>query len=507
MEVFLTACGASGPILLEVEGPGLPSAARLCFSRPYVLVGRDERADLVLDHDEVSRRHAYLQVIDGQFFFVDLESRTGTTFEGVITESGWLEDGQAIMVGPYTLRPAPVAARGPSSGEDETRRVNPMLARSSEPYDLPRVSLEFQGRSSGHSVWRMNPILALVGSSSRAKVRLLDSNVSKLHCALLRTPQGLWAVDLLGRAGIMVNGTALRSAKLNPGDLLGLGQVVVRPNFEDASNPADGVQALPWSGPSRETHGSSRRLPVVRTQGHSAPPAPVPPPGPPPMPMPFPFPFPSQPMPTGTALNTSEPALAMLLGHFGQMQQQMLDQFQQQMMMMMQMFGGMHREQMGVMREELDRLRELNEEMASIKAELAARPGPAAGAGGPQAGAGQTPMASPQPQPPPQPQPQQGGSYYIGGAARGTNGQHPPADPRATAPPRPQPQATAPTFGAARPDPGPAPGPEKAEAVPPMEPVADVHDWLNERLTAITTEQQTRWQRLISLVRGGGGNP
>jgi pSer/pThr/pTyr-binding forkhead associated (FHA) protein len=488
----LTACGASGPILLEVEGPGLPSAARLCFSRPYVLIGRDERADLVLDHDEVSRRHAYLQVIDGRFFFVDLESRTGTAFEGVMTESGWLDDGQTIMVGPYTLRPSPVDVRGPSSGEDETRRVNPMLARSSEPYDLPRVSLEFQSRSSGHSVWRMNPILALVGSSSRAKVRLLDSNVSKLHCALLRTPQGLWAVDLLGRGGIAVNGTALRSAKLNPGDLLGLGQVVVRPTFEDASTPDEGAVALPWSGSSRETHGSSRRLPVVRTQGHAATPSPVPPASPPPLP------FPAQPLPTGTTLNTNEPALAMLLGHFGQMQQQMLDQFQQQMMMMMQMFGGMHREQMGVMREELERLRELNNEMASIKAELAARPGP--GAGGARAGAdGPTPTVSPQPQ--------QDGSYYIGGAARGTNGQHPPANARATAPPRPQPQAMAPAVGAARPDPGPAPGPEKADAVPPLEPVADVHDWLNERLTAITTEQQTRLQRVMSLFRGGGGNP
>jgi hypothetical protein len=61
----------------------------------------------------------------------------------------------------------------------------------------------------------------------------------------------------------------------------------------------------------------------------------------------------------------------------------------------------------------------------------------------------------------------------------------------------------APAVGAARPD----PGPEKADAVPPLEPVADVHDWLNERLTAITTEQQTRLQRVMSLFRGGGGNP
>jgi hypothetical protein len=29
-----------------------------------------------------------------------------------------------------------------------------------------------------------------------------------------------------------------------------------------------------------------------------------------------------------------------------------------------------------------------------------------------------------------------------------------------------------------------------------------VHAWLNERLTAITTEQQSHWQRIVTLLRG-----
>ena len=55
--------------------------------------------------------------------------------------------------------------------------------------------------------------------------------------------------------------------------------------------------------------------------------------------------------------------LAPLVNHFGDIQQQMFDQFQQAMAMMLQMFGTMHREQMEVIRGELDRLHDLTEEV------------------------------------------------------------------------------------------------------------------------------------------------
>ncbi len=62
-----------------------------------------------------------------------------------------------------------------------------------------------------------------------------------------------------------------------------------------------------------------------------------------------------------------------LLNQFGQMQQQMLDQFQQAISLIVQMFGTLHRDQMVTIREELDQLRDLTREFHSIKLELAAR--------------------------------------------------------------------------------------------------------------------------------------
>ena len=73
--------------------------------QPFALIGRDSRADLVLDHARVSRRHVYFQMIEGRAFWVDLESRTGTRIDGEIQKHGWLvQGGQPLCVGPYIIR-------------------------------------------------------------------------------------------------------------------------------------------------------------------------------------------------------------------------------------------------------------------------------------------------------------------------------------------------------------------------------------------------------------------
>jgi pSer/pThr/pTyr-binding forkhead associated (FHA) protein len=473
MDSFLTACGASGLLTLEIEGPGFPVPERRVFSQPFVLVGRDDRADLLLDHDAISRRHTYLQVVEGRLFFIDLDSRIGTSAGEGMTESGWLEPGRGLDIGPFTLRQAPfpgveVALPPPTS---------PLLARSAAtPSDLPSVSLEFQSRTAGHSVWRMSQVLALVGSSPRCKVRLFDSQVSKLHCALMRTPGGLWAVDLLGRGGMAVNGMPVRHSQLRPGDFLSLGQVVVRANFEDAAarGAAPVPVVRPGRGPAPDWNSRTEIRPVPGTNA-SNPPAPMTPlfgPG-------------------NTDLAAQEPALALLLNHFGQMQQQMMDQFQQSMMMMFQMFGGMHRDQMGLVKEELERLRELTGEIATIKAELAQR---------------SMQPAAPPPPPPPSP------SQYppFGGYTRPLNGGWGggPANPRPWSEPAPAPPRShtpeSPTYWPGSPSlrPTAEPSPPRAPTASPGAPSEDVHEWLNERLNAITTEQQTRWQKIMTLIRG-----
>src|ERR1700722_5175974 len=66
MDPFLSSCGASGPLRLDVTGPSPRQSVRCVFEQPCVMIGRDQGNDLRLDHDQVSRRHAYLQMMAGR---------------------------------------------------------------------------------------------------------------------------------------------------------------------------------------------------------------------------------------------------------------------------------------------------------------------------------------------------------------------------------------------------------------------------------------------------------
>src|SRR5580658_5850353 len=79
---------------------------------PFSLVGRDDACDVTLTDSEVNPRHAWLQVIAGRVFALDLGSRTGLGWPGGATGSGWLDVGIPVRIGPFQLRlRAPVANR------------------------------------------------------------------------------------------------------------------------------------------------------------------------------------------------------------------------------------------------------------------------------------------------------------------------------------------------------------------------------------------------------------
>ena len=363
MDLFQKACGAAGPLWLSVEKRGLPGAVHRSFPQPFALIGRDPRADLFLNHPRVGRRHAYLQVVEGGVYCVDLASRTGTRWEGGPARTGWLTRPQGIGIGPFVIQLMPDGDDFPPVGRGRAEPMDPLVTRPGDHDDLPRVILEFPRESSRLLQWRMNRALVLVGSSPRCKVRLVDQSVSGFHCSLVRTQAGVWVIDLLGKDGITVNQASVRVARLADGDELRVGAILIRIYYETPAPRFREVESAPNGATGRTTtlvvsEPASGELvsrpwevawpvPGCEAGGMVAP---------------------------GSSGGTemSGPALAMLLSQFGQMQQQMLHQFQQSTMMMFQMFGSMQTEQMEMIREELHHLREIGETLEALKAEVKA---------------------------------------------------------------------------------------------------------------------------------------
>src|SRR5580693_6957994 len=74
---FAEACSAIAPLDMRVDLAEGGVLAEGTVQMPFSLVGRDDACDVTLTDAEVNPRHAWLQVLGGRVFVVDLGSRTG----------------------------------------------------------------------------------------------------------------------------------------------------------------------------------------------------------------------------------------------------------------------------------------------------------------------------------------------------------------------------------------------------------------------------------------------
>ncbi len=381
---FLAACGTSSPLALRISGPTWPEPLVRELRQPFVVLGRDPKADVCLDAPEVSPAHAYLQVVAGSVFCTDLHSETGTHWPDGTDNAGWLAAGQPLRIGPFSVeldadRLPQTQAFGPP------RAWSPLVSRSAQQVSrLPAVSLELVNTADKQPPRRLNRLLALVGSASGCNVRLISSTVAGFHGSLLRTPLGLWVVDLLGGQEVKVNGTAARYALLQDGDELRVGRFRLRVAYE--AQPAVTEPAVAANDLVPVANGGvPRHAPTDLSATALA----------------------------ETALARRDEALVgSLVQQFQLMQQQMFDQFQQAMSMVVQMFSTMHHEQTERVRRDLERMRDLTQELQTLQAELKKR----------HAAESKTP---PTPQPAARPVPKR--PAQPAAATNGRNGAEPPA--------------------------------------------------------------------------------
>ena len=448
-EHFLTACGASEPIRVVVSKTGETVSESWVFARPFLVIGRRADSDLVLDHWQISRRHAYLQYLDGGFFCVDLGSRTGTYGGDATERAGWIAPNQTIQVGPYQVRP-----------------VWPERQVAAEPRDLPSVVWELPREARGGAMWRMERQLVLVGRSPSCRIRIVEKDVSKFHCSLIRTRLGVWVVDLFGQGGVYLNGFQVRCARLDDGDELRIGRHILRPRYDA---PLPDLSRLPhefgFDAMRNPDDIAPDQLPAVPETfpGTSTPGR-------------LTFPAPAMP-PAGTNLaailqsqgHTIDPVMSAMVQQFGLMQQQMFDQFHQTMMAMFEGFAAMHREQSESMREEIEQVRQLSREIEALQAETERLQTEARKR---ESAARAAELLRPGPGVPPRPAP--------------------------AASPGP---SSSPTPALSSPSGPVVPGnPTRLQPLPPAETEPDIHAVLLRRLTSIHNERQGRWQKILGMM-------
>src|ERR1043166_2389223 len=90
------------PCLVVVEGNSLGET--FFISKSSITIGRDEKSDLFLPEDGVSRTHARIDVHEHAHTLTDLGSTNGTYVNGSPTEQATLHEGDKIRMGEVVLR-------------------------------------------------------------------------------------------------------------------------------------------------------------------------------------------------------------------------------------------------------------------------------------------------------------------------------------------------------------------------------------------------------------------
>ncbi len=146
--------------LIVLTGPAADRRIEVGADERFV-IGRDQACNLALDDGKVSRRHAYLQEVDGRVEVGDLGSSNGTFVNGRrIERPVTLAAGDSLRIGASTLRIEPgrddggaaaaaaaggdagaaEAAAGEAAGPDERSRIRRMVSGDSSV--IQRLRLE-----------------------------------------------------------------------------------------------------------------------------------------------------------------------------------------------------------------------------------------------------------------------------------------------------------------------------------------------------------------------------
>ncbi len=460
---FANECGMRGTLRLVVRDSQTGDTEKYDFEQPYVVVGRGSSCQLRLNHPDVGFRHAYLQVFQGRLYCFDLDTETGLRFNSVPRREGWVATRDQVWIGPYSIQLSQAPGYQLAHADDEGGQ-----ALLNEPLESMRIQFANAFGRSSHSPLRpVRRSVTLLGRADRCHLKLSDQTVSRVHCALVRTDNAFWVVDLLGRDGTRINGCSTGCTPLTTVDELAVGRFRMRlceigghdsVLARSAARPTDAVDGdqETISGPPREVLASVLPAPVRHDEFG----APIVAPG-----------------------GISEAVLLSLMEQFSRMQQQIMAHTHEQMVVLAEMFAEMQQNQQAAVLEQLERIREISRELIQLRMQSLQPPGLPS----PVRDDREAPLAVVEQERP-------------AAAARDTL--------RASAPSHAEREAPARSVAAsASPEPalnGSAkePGSRRAATGKAGRQFDEqtAHAWLSQRMVELEKEHQSRWHRLMQLV-------
>jgi ABC transport system ATP-binding/permease protein len=191
----------------------------LVLKREEYVIGRAEGSQVRLTEQNVSRRHSRLVRRGTSFVVEDLQSYNGTFVNAQPVGDGvLLQHGDLIQIGDYLLLVQHEATEPP---------VLPREAARSSPLGWLGPRLVMLVGATPLAEFPLVKPRMILGREEGVDIHVVHRSVSRRHCEMVGLEGGRFEViDLDSANGIIVNGTPLRRAILDAGDVLVLGEEV-----------------------------------------------------------------------------------------------------------------------------------------------------------------------------------------------------------------------------------------------------------------------------------------
>jgi NADPH-dependent 2,4-dienoyl-CoA reductase/sulfur reductase-like enzyme/Fe-S-cluster-containing hydrogenase component 2/pSer/pThr/pTyr-binding forkhead associated (FHA) protein/CRP-like cAMP-binding protein len=226
-------------ILVPIIHPKVVIALREfpLHQRKHITIGRQEHADLLIEHRSVSRYHAQITYSDGSYMLCDKGSSNGTLLNNAALVPGkghLLQQNDHIRLGDvqfrFERRPGTFQhLQGTALDANSTRRIpedilamlppTPTLVLMGQQSKLAIVPLALEKRTT-------------IGRAQENVIALDDTATSHTHAELFPSKDGFYIRDLDSRNGVFVNKIKINNAyNLLHGDSVVVGNMLLYYSF------------------------------------------------------------------------------------------------------------------------------------------------------------------------------------------------------------------------------------------------------------------------------------
>jgi pSer/pThr/pTyr-binding forkhead associated (FHA) protein len=202
-------------------------------------IGRQDRNDIVIHAEVVSREHAILELRDTDWVYKDLQSRNGTYVDGARVEKITLYDGINLQMG-----------KNPKTAVSITFHLaaRPIFKSKSEAHETV-----IQPRESTTGLVQMRPPhssdkqVQIIGRGSEADIQLPSPSASRRH-ASLQASQPEWLLnDLNSKNGTFLNGKRIYTPqRLKTGDIIQIASFRLGEKVKAGSRHLQPARACDW---------------------------------------------------------------------------------------------------------------------------------------------------------------------------------------------------------------------------------------------------------------------